>query len=100
MKQFAIFTLLISMILISSCKKKDIDYTNPKNLVGTEWKATEFSALTSEDYEYISLKFISTTTVQGRDKKKGNSSDKLSLNLLIQFQEILFHFHLFHTQVQ
>jgi hypothetical protein len=65
MKKILFITVAITTILFVSCSKEE-DYTNPENLFGTTWKCK--TGLGSET-EYASLKFISTSSVEGWSKQ-------------------------------
>jgi hypothetical protein len=60
MKKELFIALVLTVVVFSSCKKDD-DFTNPDNLVGTEWKSldTDYS-----DEEYYLFKFNSKTIVE------------------------------------
>lgn len=69
-KSLFLFTLIL---LNFSCTE---DFTNPSNLVGTTWKATDFSHISAmNNYEYFYFKFSSTTNVQGFIKIKDSSNE-------------------------
>ena len=55
-----ILSILMLVALLSSSCSKDDDYTDPKNLSGTEWKYI-LPQDEWEDEEYHLLKFVSTT---------------------------------------
>ena len=70
--------MAIIAIMTSSCTE---DFTNPANLVGTIWKATDFSkapTFSNGSYEYVYFKFISATSVEGWQKSKNATSESNS----------------------
>lgn len=71
MKTLLMLSLLMLLIVTGSCSKdeNDTDFTTPSNLVGTTWKcSTDLDW--DEDLEYLTLKFTSTTGVEGWSKYK------------------------------
>jgi hypothetical protein len=65
--------IMLSIILISCSKEKDIDYTKTENLIGTTWKC--FEGLETGT-EYIALKFISNNAVEGWTKRAAENESK------------------------
>lgn len=64
--------LLLSLLIVTgSCSKDEdpADYTTSSNLTGTTWKCSE-DLDWDMDLEYLTLKFTSTTGVEGWSKYK------------------------------
>ena len=67
MKNILLFTIVLTTILLSSCKKDSM--SDPTDLSGTEWKSLDVDP---QYEEYILLKFKSKTTVELWYKDKGD----------------------------
>jgi len=74
MKTIKIFVLIAILSLgVSACTE---DFTNPANLVGTTWKATDVSkTVMASEFDYMSLKFTSKTNVDSYYKLKTETSE-------------------------
>ena len=78
MKKLIFISMAIIAIMTTSCTE---DFTNPANLVGTIWKATDFSkspTFTDENLEYVYFKFTSATNVEGWQKTKNTATESNS----------------------
>ena len=71
MKKLLFITFAIIAISTISCTKTDpvLDYSNPKILSGTTWRASDFSDSNNPTYftsvaVYVELRFTSTTNVE------------------------------------
>lgn len=64
MKKLFFITLTIITFFTISCTE---DFTNPKVLSGTTWRCSTFSEddWMKNEYEYVEMRFISTTKVEG-----------------------------------
>jgi hypothetical protein len=72
------FIIALVAIITFSCTT---DYTNPNNLKGTTWRRTSFPEGNNE-VEYVDLKFITTTAVEGWTKLKEESAvRKVDINV-------------------
>ncbi len=88
MKKLIFITLTIIAIISISCTD---DYTDPKTLSGTTWRCSTFNEddWMKNEYEYVELRFISTTEVEGWAKwidgnlsKTGTTSYKISADTI------------------
>ena len=76
MKKLIFITMAIIAVMTTSCSETE-DFSDPKNLVGTTWSCGVFpSGQGLEDYEYIELKFISTTQLEVWGKEKNANAQK------------------------
>lgn len=66
--------MVMFLILLSSCTE---DFTNPKVLSGTVWRCTTFTdSNMATEFDYVELKFISTSEVEGWNKPKNGTPTK------------------------
>jgi len=76
MKKLIFITMTIIAIMTTSCSKTE-DFSDPKNLVGTTWRCSNFTnADEANTYDYYELNFVSTTQVEEWDKKKNANATK------------------------
>lgn len=74
MEKKLLFAIAFMTIMVVSCSKdNDEDTFNPEDLPGTTWKC--FDGLDT-DTEYATLKFITTSVVEGWTKMKNESEGK------------------------
>ena len=59
-----------------SFTESDVDYTNPENLSGTNWKCTDAEPLYGAGTEYIYMKFLSTLDIEGGSKETNEDEVK------------------------
>lgn len=71
MKRFLnVWVILMILVAVSSCSDDDNEgVQTPQDLVGTAWKC-ETMQLLDPELEYVTLKFTSSTTVEGWTKYK------------------------------
>ena len=71
MKAFVnVLVILMTLFVVSSCSDDDKeDVQTPQSFVGTTWKC-ETMKLLDPDLEYVTLKFVSATGVEGWTKYK------------------------------
>lgn len=64
MKKLIFISLVIITIFSVSCTE---DFTNPKTLSGTTWRCSSFAEddWMKNEYEYVEMRFISTTQIEG-----------------------------------
>ncbi len=86
MKKLILITLAVITIFSISCTE---DFTNPKVLSGTTWRCSTFSEDSWMKFEYLELRFISTTEVEGWAKlidgdlsKTGSTKYSISNNTI------------------
>lgn len=92
MKKLFFITFALIAISTISCTKTDsvLDYTDPKVLAGTTWRASDFSDSNNPGYfsnvvVYIELRFTSTTYVElwAYDKSYGLHQEGVGVNYAI-----------------
>ncbi|HET7733804.1 MAG TPA: hypothetical protein VFK73_08185 [Paludibacter sp.] len=74
MKKLIFITLALIAMMTISCTE---DFSDPKALSGTNWRCSSFSdASMTAEYDYVELRFVSTTSVEGWQKAKNGSVTK------------------------
>lgn len=72
MKKLIFISLAIISMIAFSCTE---DFSDPRVLSGTNWRCTNLATIDMyEGYDYIELRFTSTSTVESWIKEKSSSS--------------------------
>lgn len=72
------FILIVAIIAIMTFSCTD-DFKNPKNLVGTTWRCSEFANVSARSaYNYMEVKFISETGFETWVNLRKNGETKFS----------------------